>query len=249
MKIALVGPIDSAVSKNSLGGTEIWTYTFAESLVKKGHNVTMFAPSGSQFSGKLIEVNGNKDLHTAGSGEKISQSRFRLFSIKEMVEVVKQQDQFDLIHLSVFSWNYSLPFSELLHIPLVVTVHGAVFPDEDIKKIFSIYPSPIFIYLSEFFAQKWPKPANFKVIYNGVRLSDFEFNDKPDDYFFWMSRISPEKGVEDAIKFALRSGSTLIIAGPVRDQKYFDTAVKPFLSTKIKYVGPLNFSEKVKYYN
>lgn len=50
MKIAIVGAIDSPVKKDSLAGTEIWTYNFAESLLGKGHRVTLFASKGSVFS-------------------------------------------------------------------------------------------------------------------------------------------------------------------------------------------------------
>ena len=70
MKIAVVGPIDSLVKKDSSAGTEIWTYNFAEVLLEKGHRVTLFASKGSVFSGELVEVAAPSDILNASGDRK-----------------------------------------------------------------------------------------------------------------------------------------------------------------------------------
>ena len=56
MKIAIVGPIESAMTADSVGGTETWTYHFAEELVRRGHEVTLFGAEGTKFSGKFVAI-------------------------------------------------------------------------------------------------------------------------------------------------------------------------------------------------
>lgn len=248
MKIAIVGPIDNPVSGNSTAGTEIWTYNFSEELVKGGHDVTLFASAGSRFSGKLEQVIGGSAVRKEGSREEVSRPKFSLFSIKEMVDVVRNQDKFDLIHLSVYSFHYALPLIDLIKIPVVITVHGTAFSDREIGEVFNLYKSPHYVFISRFFTKKWSGPKNFETIYNGIDVAKFELSLSPQNYFFWMGRLSPEKGVEDAITFAEKTGNSLVLAGPIRDRDYFNQKIKPKIGGKIKYVGELDFKNKIGYY-
>ncbi|MCX6812546.1 MAG: glycosyltransferase family 4 protein [Candidatus Berkelbacteria bacterium] len=247
MKIAIVGAIDSAIKKDALGGTEIWSYSFSNELTKRGHEVTIFANPESKIEQKLLSITGADKIKDPTTGE-ISKSLFAYFSIKEMAEVIKNQDQFDLIHFSVYSIQYYLPLFELIKKPIIVTIHGQSLNKSDAEIILPQHKNVGFAIISKSFLENWPKPVSFQVIYNGINISDFPFSTAADNYFFWMSRISPEKGVEDAIKFAEKTGEKLIIAGPIRNQKYFDAEIKPKLNSKIKFVGSLGLKEKVAYY-
>ena len=62
MKIAIIGLLDTPITKDSLGGTEIWTYNFAEKLISLGHEVTLFASEGSSFSGKFYQGANRSDV-------------------------------------------------------------------------------------------------------------------------------------------------------------------------------------------
>lgn len=248
MKIGLVGAIDTPINKNSTAGTEVWTYNFAERLIKLGHHVTLFANDASAFSGKLINVVKERELLDKNQTKKISPPKFSMYSVKEMVEVVKKQADFDVIHISVYSFHYLLPLVDLISKPVVITIHGTSFPDSEIGQVFKEYPKVNYVFISKQYEKKWPYPEKYRVIYNGIEVDKFECNKQKGDYFFWMSRISLEKGVDDAIEFAEKTGNRLIIAGPIRDQSYFDLTVKPHLSKKIEYVGKLDFSAKNKYY-
>ena len=182
------------------------------------------------------------------STKKISPAKFSMYSVKEMVEVVKKQADFDVIHISVYSFHYLLPLVDLIEKPIVMTIHGTSFQDSEIGQVFKLYPKVNYVFIAKQYEKKWPHPEKYQVIYNGIEVEKFDFSDKKSDYFFWMSRISPEKGVDDAIDFAKKTGEKLIIAGPIRDQGYFDKTVKSYLSEKIKYVGELDFAAKNKYY-
>jgi len=52
------------------------------------------------------------------------------------------------------------------------------------------------------------------VIYNGIDSTEFEFNDKKEDYFLCFGRIITAKGIDLAIQATEAAGKKLIIAGP-----------------------------------
>lgn len=246
MKIAVAGTIDTPIRALSSAGTEIWTYNFCQELVKQGHSVTLFAASGSKIDGEVAPVCHNNDLlETDGQ---ISKSKLAIFTFEQILQIVKRQDEFDLIHISIFSFPYVLPAMNLFTKPVFITVHGSGMNYKDARMFFKLFPTPHYIFASKSFANGWPTPRNSKIILHGIKISDFSYSAVSDNYFFWMSRISPEKRVEDAISFAKKTGHNLIIAGPIRNQEYYDRIVKPNLNEKIKYVGELNFKQKVKYY-
>lgn len=247
MKIALVGAIDSETGEDAIAGTEIWTYNFLLELSARGHEVVLFGSKDSKVEQPLVASVDSKDLIDSHTGE-ISGMRLAYFSIEQMLELIKRQNDFDLIHLSVYSLQYYLPLLKLLNKPVVITVHGSGLNKEDADKILPLVKQLNFVFISNSFLLNWGKPEKYEVVYNGIRIDDFPFNEEKEDYLFWMGRISPEKGLDDAVKIAVRTNSKLIIAGPNRHPEFFNQNIKPRLSDKIKYVGELGLDEKVKYY-
>lgn len=246
MKIAVVGPIESAMSRKSVGGTETWTYGFAEHLVKQGHDVTLFGARGTEFSGKFVPICSHQEI--ADSSGALSKQRFAVFSIEEMLALIERINEFDLVHISYYSFHYFLPFSNLIKKPIVETIHGSPMTYDDLEILFKKYQKPYFVFPTNSAAKRWPAPRRSRVIYHGIELANFPFiKNKKRDYFFWMGRIVQEKGITEAIRFASETGSKLIIAGPKNELDYFDKNVQPYLNDKIKYVGELNLEEKVKY--
>jgi len=248
MKIAIIGPIESAMTEHSVGGTEMWTYNFAEALVKRGHDVTLFGAEGSKFSGKFISVCNHDDISDKKIGS-LNRLRFAVFSVQEMLEVTQRLADFDLVHVSYYSLHYFLPFSTIIDIPIIETIHGSPLSYDDMEILLKKYTKPFFIFPSKNSFQRWPAPKNHQVINHGIEIKKFPFPDEPrEDFYFWMGRLVEQKGVETAIRFARETDSNLIIAGPKNEEQYFKENVEPFLNQKIQYVGELNFEEKINYF-
>lgn len=246
MKIAIVGPIESAMSTKSVGGTETWTYGFAEYLVKKGHEVTLFGAEGTEFSGQFVPICSHQEI--ADSTGALAKQRFAVFSIEEMLALISKINEFDLVHVSYYSFHYFLPFSNLIKKPIVETIHGSPMTYADMEILFKKYQKPYFIFPTKSSANRWPTPHRSRIINHGIKLEDFPFTkNKKRNYFFWMGRIVEQKGIVEAIKFAKTTDSNLIIAGPKNELSYFDQNVKPYLNKKIQYVGELGPDDKVKY--
>lgn len=247
LNIGLIGPIDSPTKQDANAGTEIWTYNFAVELEKRGHNVTLFASKDSEVSQRLIANVDSNELFDTGSGL-LSKTRLVFFSLDQMLDVIQRQHEFDLIHISAYSLECYLPFVKLLKKPIIATVHGFALSAEDAQIILPRVSGINFALISKSFLHNWSAPVKYKIINNGIQISDFDFSENKKDYYFWMGRIAPEKGLDDAIEFAKRTNSRLIIAGPIRKPEYFEKNIKPSLGDKIKYVGELDLKKKVDYY-
>ncbi len=83
------------------------------------------------------------------------------------------------------------------------------------------------------------------VIYNGLDLARVPFGAHPaaPPYLLFAGRITPEKGVEDAIVIARAAGRPLLLAGGIYDQDYYNARVAPLLATadaSATYLGPVD---------
>lgn len=248
MKIAVVGELYKTISKNSLAGTEIWTYNLIRELVKRKHTVTLFATNESKTNAKLISVCKQREIDVKDEKEK--KKRYTFFSVKEFARVVKLQNDFDLIHISKFDFYNILPMIELIDKPVIITDHGFISSKKFLSLIIKNYKNITFVFISDYFAKAMPRINKYVVIKNAILVKEFSFSQDQDNdnFFFWMNRINKVKGVEHAIEFSKQTNTNLKIAGPILENDYYNDQIKNNLSKKIKYVGALSFAEKNEYY-
>jgi len=78
------------------------------------------------------------------------------------------------------------------------------------------------------------------VLPNGVEVDAIPEGTGTGGYLAFCGRMSPEKGVDAAIRVARVIGLPLRIAGPIYDEGYFKSAVSPLLSGDVAYLGALD---------
>jgi glycosyltransferase involved in cell wall biosynthesis len=90
-------------------------------------------------------------------------------------------------------------------------------------------------------------------VHHGLPTEIFRFTERPDaTYLAFVGRITPEKGVEDAIEIAYRAGVPIRIAAKIEprphslalDRAYIDEIREHFGSPLVQYVGELGDAEK-----
>ena len=108
----------------------------------------------------------------------------------------------------------------------------------------------LFISISDNQRRDAPDLNYAATIYNGIDTDHFDFGDKAENYLFYSGRITPTKGVKEAVQVAIQSKRRLLIAGSLSktDYWYFDEHIKPFLNDKILFLGMLDKEQLVKYY-
>ncbi len=81
-------------------------------------------------------------------------------------------------------------------------------------------------------------------------ITQWKFNPRRGKYLAFLGRFSPEKRPDLAIEVARRAGIPLKMAAKIDrvDQQYFETVVKPLLSTPgVEYVGEISEREKAQF--
>jgi glycosyltransferase involved in cell wall biosynthesis len=87
------------------------------------------------------------------------------------------------------------------------------------------------------------------VIHHGVEVDDFPFGDGDGGYALFLGRMSPDKGVAEAIHVARAAGVSLLVAAKMREpaeRDYFEACVKPLLGRTVEYLGEIGGSGKLQ---
>jgi len=201
--------------------------------VKRGFDVTLFATADSLTEARLRYSTPRGYAEDPDLDPKVEESL-------HISQVMESADEFDLIH-NHFDF-LPLSFSRLISTPIVTTIHG--FSSPKIIPVYKKYDDTC-AYVSISHADRSPELTYIATVYNGIDISQFNVVKYPSDYLLYFGRIHPEKGAHRAIEVAKRSGRRLILAGLVQDQRYFETAVSPYIDgIQIQYVGNVGPEER-----
>lgn len=237
MKIAQISPLWLEVPPQAYGGTEYVISLLTEELVRRGHEVTLFATANSKTKAKLIPVWPKGLFNISG----INASAVFGILYKEIFD---RQNDFDIIH--DHSDTFLAPFSDIIAAPIVSTFHNTLADEKIImcKK----FPKVNYVAISQNQKKFGPGINIVKAIHHGIPVEKYKFNDKPEDYLLWISNITADKGLSQAIEIARMTGEKLLIAGPIFPQNsdFFEYRIKPLIDGKqIQFVGEADFEKKV----
>ncbi|HCP08970.1 MAG TPA: glycosyl transferase [Candidatus Moranbacteria bacterium] len=238
MKIAQIAPIIESIPPKRYGGTERVIHELTEELVKRGHEVTLFASGDSKTSAKLVSI-----FPEALRNKKIKNMSFiNAMSVQHIGMAYRQQNEFDIIH--DHNATMSLAVAHNARRPVVVTYHGPY--NEEISEVFRKLNRPYVVSISKSQVKNAENINHAGTVYNGLSMEHFPFSDTHDGYLLFVGRISMEKGLHHAIAAALELDLPLLIAAkldPV-DLGYFNDYILPFLSESIRWVGEVNEEER-----
>ena len=263
MKIALMvrGFIPMPRPKDMIYAPIDLAIQIAKGLGEKGHQVTVFAPIGSEIHGENVtletlnlrpRVKNQADFASLlDSVEYLAHDLHGLWDRYMVTEMYRraEEGEFDLLY---FHHPESALSAAVQHqtIPTVYTMHDPIYPWY--KELFELFTSPNqkFISISKNQQQDAADLPYLGTVYNGTDVELFNYSNEPEDYLMFAGRISPQKGVKEAIQVAKQSKHRLLIIGPVskENQGYFDQYVKPELDDQILYLGRMDQDQLPKYY-
>ncbi|HEY6334012.1 MAG TPA: glycosyltransferase family 4 protein, partial [Blastocatellia bacterium] len=141
------------------------------------------------------------------------------------------------------------PVSSRMKIPNVTTLHGRL-DIPDLIVLYKEFPGMPVVSISD--SQRRPLPwLNWRrTIHHGLPLDLYHFNNEPGDYLAFLGRISPEKGVDQAIEIARRTGMKLKIAAKVDnvDAPYYAERIEPLMDGPlIEFLGEIGEREKDRF--
>jgi glycosyltransferase involved in cell wall biosynthesis len=236
MRIAMISPLEIRVPPLAYGGTELVLGLLTEELVRRGHEVTLFASGDSITSARLVSVCPH---FLRGSNRHKG-----IFNLLNVVACLEQADKFDIIHNHTCLEGMSL--AGLVKTPFLTTLHGNL--EGDWLALFAAYKG-WYNTISKSAKSLLPDKERFVgVIYNAIDCKSYPFNGSDrEGYLLFLSRISHEKGPHLAIAVAKRLGRRLVLAGNVDkvDEEYLRTQVLPEVDGDlIQYVGEADYHRK-----
>jgi glycosyltransferase involved in cell wall biosynthesis len=242
MKIAQIAPLIESVPPRFYGGTERVVSYLTEELVRLGHDVTLFASGDSVTSAHLISCATTALRLNLNVRDHIPYYMLMLDRVRECA------DNFDVLHFHIDAFQFPL-FRPLAH-RTVTTVHGRQ-DLPDLRPLYFGFNEMPLVSISD--SQRAPIPnANFvATVYHGLPIDLHQPNFNPGGgYLAFLGRISPEKGVDRAIKVAQTVGIPLKIAAKVDrvDEAYFREQIAPLLKEPdVQFIGEINEQEKTDF--
>lgn len=242
LHIAQVAPLIESVPPPQYGGTERVVSFLTEELIRRGHDVTLFASGGSRTGANLFSV---RERPVRLDPELPDPWAYHLL---ELTHAFARAEEFDIIHCHV---DYlAFPFTRLNHVASVHTLHGRLDMPHWIPLMEQYGDVPL-VSISN--AQRQPLKqldVNWAgTVYHGLPATCFKPGNGNGGYLAFFSRISREKRPDLAIEVAKRTGVPLKMAGKVDplDEAYFSAEIKPLLDHPlIEFLGEMG-DEKVDF--
>lgn len=235
MKIAVLSPIHWRTPPRQYGPWELVASRITEGMVKRGYDVTLYATGDSETAAKLRSVCPRPVMEDKNLESKVYQYLHTSL-------VFEEAGNYDIIHNHYDA--YPLAFSKLVNTPVVTTIHG--FSSPQVNEIYRKYSNTHFVSISMADRNHAPDINYVANIYHGIPIEEYTFNPNPQKYFFYVGRISKDKGVHLAIQLARELKVSLKLAGIVsnEDEEFFAKEVKPNLTSEIEYLGMVSEEEK-----
>jgi glycosyltransferase involved in cell wall biosynthesis len=236
VKIAIMAPLVTAIREPQQGGSQAFVSDLARGLVGRGHEVHVYAASGSQIPGvEVIDTGVDPEslagtlyrafgaAGSSGTGPAAAESAFAS-AYKSVREI-----QYDVIHNHAFDVP-AIRHAAALHPPVVHTLHLP--PDQAvaaaIRHAAQSGRPPAVAAVSVFQASAWRRIVRVDAIlppYVPTRI--IPWSQAPGDGALFAGRLSPEKGVEEAIDIARAGGVPIDVYGDAYDAEYSREQIGP----------------------
>jgi glycosyltransferase involved in cell wall biosynthesis len=239
VKIAEIAPPYLTVPPADYGGIEMVVALLADGLVRRGHDVTLFASVGSNTAARVVST-----LERAPGAEALGEVEYGL---AHDVSAYLQAGEFDVVHDHTVG-GPALAALVTSRPPVVHTLHG---PWTDAARAYygRLQGRVSLVAISE-----TQRADNLDVEYagvvpNGIDLSSYPLREEKEDVLAFMGRSNPEKAPDLAVEVAKQAGLPLVMAvkrAEAAERQYWDEVVVPRLSGEEEIYDTVGHDEKVE---
>ena len=243
MRIALLAHLRHPIAPPFAGGLEAYTWTLADGLTARGHDVVLFASGDSdprfgldpvipihqerRFPG--LEHRGDAALRAhlddgyAAACDRIAAGGFDVLHNNSLSRLPLEPRRLT-----------ATPTVTALHVPpydaLRWFVHAGAVPEHRITATSQAH-----------LRAWWPDgaPPGTSVLHNGIDPAAWPYVARGDGSGVWCARIAAVKGAHHAIAAARRAGLPLTLFGPIEEPDYWAAQIAPTLGGAIRYGGHL----------
>jgi len=238
MRVAQLAPLAESVPPQLYGGTERVVSWLTEELVRRGHEVTLFAAGNSSTDGELAPV--------WPRALRLSQPQIdpTIAQTVALEVFARRAADFDVLHCHS-DWLH-LPILTRLGVPFLTTLHGRL-DLPGLPRLIETFPQAPFVSISDDQRKPLPSARWSGTVYHGFPADLLRPSFERGHYLAFLGRLSPEKGPEVAINIARAAGMPLRIAAKVPRQgtRYFKEKLEPMIDgEQIQLTGEVDESNK-----
>lgn len=247
MKIAVTSPPWIPVPPAGYGGIERVVSNVIEGLVKKGHDVTLYATGDSKTTAKLSY------LYAKALGNHLPLKLNPYHILNHLYHFYKDAyNKYDIVHDNI--GEVALYFADLTKTPMVMTLHGTfnestqdLFKDygtmHSVKELVQKFKHYPYVSISNKQRESLPELNYVSTVYNSIILSEFDFNEYGGNDMIWIGRMNYTKGVDLGIEAAETIKKKFIISSYIDagDMPYYQKDIEPHLT-----LGFLSRTDEIK---
>jgi glycosyltransferase involved in cell wall biosynthesis len=246
LRICMIASSRFPVCEPFAGGLEAHTFMLTRELIRRGHDVTLYAGPGTD------PALGAHTLDVAAF-DSSPQARADVGSVPEMwiqehhaylallLGLMRESDMaFDIIHNNSLH-HLPIAMAEALPAPMVTTLHTP--PVAWLESALRFAPEDSrFVAVSDHVGRSWEHVVATTTVANGVD-TDLWGPGPGGGAAVWSGRIVPEKAPHLAIDAARAAGLDIELAGPVFDDAYFKREIVPRLGVDVRLLGHVRQQE------
>jgi glycosyltransferase involved in cell wall biosynthesis len=243
MRIAQLAPTYERVPPAAYGGTELIVHLLTEELVRRGHDVTLYATGDSLTAAHLRSVT-PQPVRYGDWTDGLRHAEYLQLANAQACFLDAAAGAFDLVHNHAGVEGLVLASSS--RTPVLTTNHNPY--AEPVKPIWDAYPWAHHA-LSSASAATFPSRGALPPIHHGIDVGSFTFGEHPEGYLLFLGRFSREKGAARAIDAARAADRPLVLAGKVdsADEAHFAADIEPHIDgDRVRYVGEADFAAKTR---
>jgi glycosyltransferase involved in cell wall biosynthesis len=240
MRIAILAHLHHPIAEPFLGGTEMHTAIVADELIRRGHDVTLYAKQGSVTSARLVPVLDEDFVfgQMPGPDGQDRSEQILAAAVTRAIGTIRA-GSYDVVFNNSLG---PLPYTMLSDRPMLTVLHTP-----PLVRVNAVIQHPgwrpgrrhAFVAVSEFNTESWRTVLpQATCIPNGIYLDQWaDAGRSEDDLAVWSGRITPEKGLHVAIAAVREAGMRLEFGGPIAEPGYFETEIRPLLDDDVVHRG------------
>jgi glycosyltransferase involved in cell wall biosynthesis len=233
MRIAIIAPLVAAIRDPQRGGSQAFVADLAGGLIGRGHEIHLYAASGSDVPGVPVIDTGvdHRSLSATlfrASGAVDRQPAAAESAFARVYSAVRE-DRYDVIHNHAFdapairlATGLGAPVVHTLHLPPDNAVAAAL------RHAAGTDAPPTVAGVSEFQASAWRRVVPIDAILPPcVPTSRIDWSPGAGDGAVFAGRLSAEKGAAEAIDIARAAGVRIDVYGDSYDAEYARERIDP----------------------